>query len=291
MTQLYTNIASFSDKYAYFLLDLWGVIHDGTTVYPDVKECLIELRRQHKTVAFISNASLTERQLIAELDILGIDRQYYNFALTAGEVAHHILRTRCLTWVDMLGNNYFYIGPQNRKNLLADLKNYHKVNSLDKASFILNTGLYEEQPDIESYDPLFAKAQSLQLPMLCPNPDIIIVKSDLTTRICPGFIAKYYETNFGGKVIYVGKPDKAIYEHCMTSLQITDKRQVVTIGDTLQNDIQGGINIGIDSILVIGGVTRFELARNIPNPTYPDFVQHCQNLAIMPTAFLTNFVW
>lgn len=43
------------------------------------------------------------------------------------------------------------------------------------------------------------------------------------------------------------KPNKEFFDHVFTSLGVTDKSEVLIIGDSLTSDILGGVNAGIDT--------------------------------------------
>lgn len=45
----------------------------------------------------------------------------------------------------------------------------------------------------------------------------------------------------------INKPDKAIFEYTLDKCNISDKSEVLMIGDSLSSDIQGGLNSGIDT--------------------------------------------
>ncbi|KAF1779590.1 HAD-like domain [Phytophthora cactorum] len=63
----------------------------------------------------------------------------------------------------------------------------------------------------------------------------------------------------GGEVVYFGKPTKEHFEVCLQLANVTDKSKVVHIGDSLHHDIQGATNVGVDSILIAGGVHAKQL--------------------------------
>ena len=54
--KLIKGLVEIVDNYQYFILDIWGVIHDGNHLYPDVLETLNYLRKAQKKVCFLSNA-------------------------------------------------------------------------------------------------------------------------------------------------------------------------------------------------------------------------------------------
>jgi len=67
------------------------------------------------------------------------------------------------------------------------------------------------------------------------------------------------------------KPDKKIFDYTFAKLQITDKKKVLIVGDSLTSDIQGGIDYGIDTCWFnpnnkenhIGNEPTFEITRLI----------------------------
>lgn len=48
----------------------------------------------------------------------------------------------------------------------------------------------------------------------------------------------------------MNKPDKKIFEYAMNYFEISDKKTVIMIGDSLEADIKGGQNAGIDTCWV-----------------------------------------
>ncbi|KAF1779592.1 HAD-like domain [Phytophthora cactorum] len=97
-----------------------------------------------------------------------------------------------------------------------------------------------------------------KLPLLCPNSDAVGVVENDRFVYMGGGIAKLYEEK-GGEVVYFGKPTKEHFEVCLQLANVTDKSKVVHIGDSLHHDIQGATNVGVDSILIAGGVHAKQL--------------------------------
>ena len=73
--------------------------------------------------------------------------------------------------------------------------------------------------------------------------------------ICAGLLAEYYES-IGGDVNYYGKPYDEIYNYCYEKISQTNKRKILVIGDSLDNDIKGANNQNLDSLLVTDGIHR-----------------------------------
>lgn len=59
-------------KYDGFILDLWGVVHDGVTVFPGVVDALRQLHAGGKKLVFLSNAPRRATVIAAQLEGFGI---------------------------------------------------------------------------------------------------------------------------------------------------------------------------------------------------------------------------
>ena len=242
MTSLSTIIA----PYEALIVDLWGVIHDGTALYPGANETLAWLHAQGKPVVFLSNAPRVAAKARTVLDGLGINRAHYVDVITSGQVAHDLLRDDT-AW---LGTHYYYLGPSKDEDILSDLSDYVRVTSPRQAQFVLNSG-YEQ--DFQPHDevlPMLGTLIQHSLPLLCINPDHEVVKLDGTQMLCAGTLADAY-TEMGGAVDYVGKPFEDVYEAARNMLG-TDN--VLCVGDNPLTDIIGAQEEGFDSLLITGGI-------------------------------------
>lgn len=235
------------------IVDLWGVIHDGTALYPGALETLRWLKEQGKPIVFLSNAPRLAVKARAVLDELGVGRDLYLDVITSGQVAYDLLEAD----PDWLGTHYYYLGPTKDEDILNGLTNYTRVATPRDAQFVLNSG-YEA--DFQPHDevlPMLGQLLQHHLPLLCINPDHEVIKLDGTRMLCAGTLAEAY-TALGGEVEYVGKPFDDVYERAFNILG-TDN--VLAIGDNPLTDIIGAQEIGIDSLLITGGILN-----NSPEP-------------------------
>ncbi len=256
------DIARFSvlaERYDAFLVDLWGVVHDGSALYPGVMGCLRALHASGQPVVFISNAPRRAARAVRVLTALGIPEAFYDTVITSGEVAY-------ATLAQETPRPYYFIGPQRDADVLDGLA-YRPV-PLGGAACLLNVGFGSEQDAVEDVSPMLEDAALRGLPMECLNPDLEVVKITGERYPCAGMIAQAYEA-CGGKVRYFGKPYPEIYARCMEHLQRPVHR-VLAIGDSLHTDIAGAHGSGLDSVLIKGGILK-----NQPIPTrgiHPTFV-------------------
>ena len=102
--------------------------------------------------------------------------------------------------------NCFHIGPSRDNNLLEEI-DILKTKIITKADFILNTGPWGDEDKLANYTNTLDKLNDMKLPMICSNPDKVVVRGE-KFMICAGLLAEFYE-KIGGKVKYFGKPFEA----------------------------------------------------------------------------------
>jgi len=288
--RLLEGISPLAKMYDVFILDIWGVLMDGLQPYPNAPTCLKKLREQNKKIILLSNAPRQAHLVGEKLESIGIANSLYDHILSSGEATRLALSSRSDKLPEGLGNTYFYIGPD-RDNGLLDGLDYLRLESLEKASFILNTGPNDGSDSPEMYDELLAKSHGLGLPMVCANPDRVVVRQTGERLLCAGALADRYEKR-GGHVVYFGKPHKEIYSILFDQLAECPKQNIIAVGDTLGTDIQGARNFGLATTLVVGGVTATELGvSGGPMPSSCRLEGHCSQAGITPTYAVPMFVW
>ena len=271
---LITGLRHIAHDYRGILIDLWGVVHNGVHLFPHVLTCLQHLREHDIRVIFLSNAPRRASGIRDQLKQFGIATELYVDVISSGEDAWHALHQKSRqkgpykTW----GNRFYHIGPLRDTNVYEDLS-IEKVNNVEHADFILNSGPWRDTAHIQDYQELLQRGFQCGCPMICLNPDLEVIRG--TRRvICAGSLAHYYE-NLGGQVTYHGKPYESVYRRCCERLQL-QTHHILCLGDSLRTDIAGAHRFGIDSILVLTGLldeTALETA------------------SIRPMAFMRELIW
>ncbi|MDX2074575.1 MAG: TIGR01459 family HAD-type hydrolase [Alphaproteobacteria bacterium] len=251
------NLSFVSANYDLFLLDLWGVVHDGSHLYPGVKATLETLRAEGKTVIFISNAPRRAHKAAKVLGELGIPPELYRAVVTSGEVGYQWVAAGKSPW----GKRYYFIGPSKDADVLDGL-GLKRVDDIKGADFLLNVGFGSEEQTTDDYSMLLRGANAQGLPMLCLNPDLEVVKITGERFPCAGVIGRQYEA-LGSKVTWFGKPYAEIYEFCLAQVAAVDKSRILAVGDSLETDIPGGQYFGVDTMLVTGGILKHYSAAQV----------------------------
>ena len=75
-----SGFAPLAERYNGFILDLWGVIHDGVNAFPHAVDCLTRLRAAGKRTLLLSNVPRPNDNAQAMMRRMGIpdDRQYWD---------------------------------------------------------------------------------------------------------------------------------------------------------------------------------------------------------------------
>ena len=230
-------------SYDTFVIDLWGVMHNGVVLNSKAVEAVDHLKNNSKKIVFLSNAPRPSLKVINFLLKMNLDKKYLLNVMTSGEAAIDAINQ------NKFGKTFFHLGPPRDSSLFEKQKN--NKTEIDKCDFILCTGLLDNHEDDLSYYKNFLK-NHISKKLICTNPDLIVHKGNIE-ELCAGSVAKVFE-ELGGKVIYYGKPYKEIYKNCFDKSE-----KVLAIGDNLRTDIKGANNLNIDSIFITEGVHRQEI--------------------------------
>ena len=200
------GIAAVADRYDGFILDLWGVIHDGVRPYEGAADCLERLRDAGKRCVLLSNAPRRSQAAEAMLAAMGLSPSLYTGVLTSGEAVHLALRDRTDPWFAQLGRRVWHLGPERDKNVMQGL-DLEEVGTPAEAEFMLNTGPddHRGQQDPAEFEADLQESVRHGLPMICANPDLEVIRGGVRV-ICAGTLAQRYE-QLGGTVRSLGKPD------------------------------------------------------------------------------------
>lgn len=252
--KIFEGIAPLADRYDGYVLDLWGVVHDGRALYPGVADCLAALRARGKRIVFLTNAPRRAWFIQGMLDQMKLERGLYDGIISSGEVSWRWLKERPEGWFRKFGPRAFHIGPERDLSVIEDGAATLATTPED-ADFLLNTGPDPElgAQSAEAYRPVLERCFAARLPMVCVNPDRAVMVAG-QRLICAGALADIY-LEWGGDVFEVGKPDPAVYGPVRELLGVEDTARIVAVGDTPHTDLAGAAAAGLDSLWAMTGLT------------------------------------
>ena len=292
MTNAITYLPGIADlvrEYDGFVLDLWGVLHDGTSLYPGVADTMGHLAAAGKSFVMLTNAPRRAWAVSEQMVGMGMPEVLSRPVVSSGEATWRELLAWSDPWYADLGRRCYHIGPERDENLFDGL-DIERVDVIENADIILNTGPWHDDERVADYEGRLSTGAQRDLPMICANPDLQVIRGGKRI-ICAGALGQRYE-ELGGKVRYFGKPHASIYEYCFEHLSGVGRRRILAIGDSLRTDIAGASAVGIDSVLVIGGIHAEELGVTNDATCGPhEIARLCAREGLSPVAAVPAFVW
>lgn len=277
-----SGLADIAGDYDGFIVDLWGVVHDGIQPYPGALECLSALRG--RPVLFLSNAPRRAHAAQGMLRLMGIGDQLYSSILTSGEAVWLALRDRADPWFAGLGSRALLLGPERDRNILDGL-DLTVVEAPEAAEFVVNTGPDDlsDPSTIVPFLPMLDRCRAACLPMICANPDLEVIRGGARI-LCAGALAEHY-ASCGGDVRSIGKPLPGIYAMAFDALGV-HRHRLLAIGDSLRTDIAGAAAAGVDAVWVLGGIHGEALAGDDGR-----VAETAAAAGLSPVAYMQALIW
>jgi HAD superfamily hydrolase (TIGR01459 family) len=236
------ELAATSDAW---IVDIWGVMHNGASAYPAAARACAEFRASGGAVVLLSNAPRPFSAVVPHMTALGVPSDTYDAGVTSGDVTRDMLAA-------CAGRQVLHVGPERDHALFLDLD--VRLASAAEAEVVLCSGLYDDDRETPAdYAELLAALAARGVPMLCANPDIVVERGN-KLLYCAGALAERYAAS-GGQVSYAGKPHLPVYERVRAQIERlagrpVEKDRVLCIGDGIETDLAGAHAAGLRSVFV-----------------------------------------
>ena len=286
MTRIIRTFEEIAGDYRALFFDVWGCLHDGIKPYPDAVRVLKTFISNGGKVVLLTNSPRPSPMTARQIDMIGVSRDAWHIIVTSGDAA------RASFFSGEVGIRILHIGKSEELSFFDPAASGFDCSMMvtrvpvEEAKGIVCTGPYRDELfSIRPYDRLLQKARSMDLPMLCANPDLHVDRGAVR-EICAGLIAMRYR-EIGGRVLIFGKPQSSIYElarkRLMEIAPDIDASDILCVGDGIMTDIRGALDYGLKSLFVSGGLAAAETGTtDMPDPdllekyirkhkTVPDF--------------------
>ena len=81
------HLSEVFDAYDTFVIDLWGVIHNGIKLNEKAIEAVDQLKKNSKKIVFLSNAPRPSSKVVDFLLKIKMNKKYLSNVITSGEAA------------------------------------------------------------------------------------------------------------------------------------------------------------------------------------------------------------
>lgn len=250
------GLEALADRYAVLLCDVWGVIHNGVSLYDGVADALTRYRAQGGKVVLLTNAPRPNAPIRGQLACLGLPLAAYDDIVTSGDVTRDAIEA----WAASGRTRVHHVGPD-RDIPLFDGLAITRV-ALEDAEGVVITGLFDDTVETPAdYLDRFRAIVDRDLPVICANPDRVIDRGG-EMIYCAGALADVH-TALGGSPLMVGKPYPAVYATARQRITALlgsplDDDAILAVGDALATDVRGGFEAGLDVLFVTGGIHAAE---------------------------------
>ena len=220
-----------------FICDMDGVIYHGNRLLPGVKEFVEWLYRENKRFLFLTNSSeRTPRELQQKLARMGLEVDETHFYTSALATAQFI-KTQAP------GCSAYVIGAPGL------------YNALYQAGITIN--------DVDPDYVIVGETSNYNYESILKAVKLIGTNTDLTGPSERGIIpacralAAPIELSTGASAYYVGKPNPLMMRTGLRLLGVHSD-EAAMVGDRMDTDIVAGTETGLDTVLVLSGVTTLE---------------------------------
>lgn len=238
-----------------FVIDMDGVLYHGNRLLPGVQEFVAWLHTEEKRFVFLTNNSeRSPRELQQKLSRLGVEVDESHFYTSALATAS-FLQSQCPN------GSVYAIGEAGLTNALYDVG--FSMNDVNPEYVVVGETRTYNIEKIERAVRLVNQGAKL----IGTNSDLTGPTEHGIMPACRALIAPI-ELATGRSAYFVGKPNPLIMRQARKMLD-RHSADTVIIGDRMDTDIVAGIESGIDTVLVLSGVTDIKDLPSWPyQPTY-----------------------
>ncbi|RYL93529.1 TIGR01457 family HAD-type hydrolase [Sporolactobacillus sp. Y61] len=241
--------------YDAFLLDLDGTVYRGKEEIPEAVTFVKELKRRGLRYLFVTNNSTRTKETVAgQLQGFGIPCTANDVLTTSMATARYIKKQKADASV-------YYIGEAGLKQAMDQERLHYQEDHPDFVAFGM-----DRQITYEKYTKACLAVRA-GARFVSTNPDVALPNE---RGLVPGngSLTSVIRVSTGVSPIYIGKPESIIVEQALEKTGTTKERTLM-IGDNYDTDIMAGIRAGLDTLIVLTGVTSPDaLKKKKIQPTY-----------------------
>ena len=239
-----------------FIIDMDGVLVKGNKIIPGADDFINKLREQNrKFLLLTNNPTYTPGDLSHRLQSIGINIKEDQIFTSALATAAFLHRQRPDGKAFVLGESGLTEAIHNIGYIITDLQPDYVVVGETKAY------------DYQMIKKAIRLIHDSGARFIATNPDSSGPSEGGIVPAC-GAMAALIQKASGVEPFFVGKPNALMMRTALNYLNAHSENTIM-IGDRMDTDVVAGVTSGMDTILVLSGVTKAENIRKFPYlPTY-----------------------
>jgi NagD protein len=227
-----------------FLIDMDGVLYRGSQLIPGADRFVHELRRRNIPFLFLTNNSQrTRRDVAAKLARMGIEVEEEHVFTCAMATARFLADQKPQGTAFVIGEGGLLTAMHQNGYAIVDHEPDYVVVGEGRT---FNLELVEAAVNMIHSG---AKLIATNLDPNCPTPSGL--------RPGCGAMVAMLESATGVRAFSVGKPSPVMMRAARKQLRLATE-ETTMIGDTMETDILGAVQLGFHSVLVLSGGTSRE---------------------------------
>jgi NagD protein len=239
-----------TDNKKNYLIDMDGVLVLGRTLIPGADEFIARLQQNHLEYVILTNNPLyTPRDLAHRLKNIGLDiptERIFTSAMATARFLHS----------QKPGGKAYVIGESGLTQALHEIGYFLTDTNPD----------YVVLGEVNTYN-IYQITTAIRLItegslFIATNPDTTGRMEDGIVPAC-GALASLIEKASGQSPFFIGKPNPLMIRSALNYLGVHSE-DTIMIGDRMDTDIVAGLMSGLDTILVMTGVSQVENLKNFP---------------------------
>lgn len=233
-----------------YLIDMDGVLVHGQNAIPGAVEFIQRLiKGGHKHLVLTNNSRYTPSDLQHRLQSVGI-------SVEAKHIYSSALATAAFVQSQKPGGSAYVLGDTGLYQALADV-GYALTEYNPDYAILGETESYPYDKIIRATRLISAGAR-----FIATNPDASGPTEHGMTPAC-GAVAALIEKATGFHPYFVGKPNPLMMRSALRYLD-EHSENAAMVGDRMDTDIKVGLESGLETILVLTGVTSAEMVAHFP---------------------------
>jgi NagD protein len=239
-----------------YLIDMDGVLVRGPALVPGAERFIERLQsRGAEYLVLTNNPNYTPGDLAHRLRTLGLD-------IPADRIFTSAMATASFLKSQRPDGTAYVLGESGLTSVIHSVG--YIITDLNPDYVVLGEGKFDFEVLTKAMRLLTAGAR-----FIATNPDTggPLGEGGQWVPAC-GALAAFIEKATGIKPYFVGKPNPLMMRTALNFLDVHSE-DAVMVGDNMVTDIKGGMESGMETILVLTGVTRQEDIERYPyRPTY-----------------------